>query len=435
MRARGLGALAAFAVLLAAGEARLRTRTELWHQTRHYRGSVVRIEMREGATTRVAKHAAADAWRRWYVAFTGFPFPLGPLFFRRTVMSEIHPGKVWALEQQQSLGFGEGSTIAANSRMVVVRLATGDLWLLNPLAPTAECIDLLRSLGGDVGHIVIGSTQYEHKVFAAPMSRRFPRAKVWSVPDQYSFPLDLPLPLLGINASPLRPGPRQPTWVSELPFALLRPRRRLGLGYSAVEAAFVHRASKSLLLTDALVLVPREAPEVLDRENLRALGAPGNLLSRLAAAANWRGAGEYIRAADERQSARPQEEHVLARRGWHRNAILALFFGPAPDAIADPGLAFSAIRGRWIVGPVCAALVYQAEPVREALRQWVDEIASGRLGEFTTIVPAHFAVGRGTPREVRRAFAPVFKQRLPYRKADAKLLNDLARLLRKARII
>ena len=48
-------------------------------------------------------------------------------------------------------------------------------------------------------HVLLGATQYEHKVFVPAFARKFPQAKVWAVPDQWSFPLDLPSPLLGID--------------------------------------------------------------------------------------------------------------------------------------------------------------------------------------------------------------------------------------------
>ena len=58
----------------------------------------------------------------------------------------------------------------------------------------------LASLNHDgVSHIMLGATAYEHKIFVGPFARKFPEAKVWAVPDQWSFPVDLPSPLLGID--------------------------------------------------------------------------------------------------------------------------------------------------------------------------------------------------------------------------------------------
>lgn len=395
-----------------------------------------------------APDAAALARKRRYINLTGFPFPLGPLFSRATCVTELHRGRVWLFEQEQSLGFGVGSTIAANSRMVVVRLASGELWVLNPLAPTAELVEALRALGGRVAHVVLGSTQYEHKVFVPPFARALAadQPRLWIVPDQWAFPLDLPNEALGlIGARVLRddlPAAIRPPWAAELPYTVLRPRARLGLGYAAVEAAFVHRATRTLLLTDGLVRVPREPPAVLDRLNLRALGSPGNLLSRGAAFSNWRGRGAEIREADAADAAealraaalkgaRPERAAAAAEaRGWQRNAVLALYFGPSVEAITDPPAAFDSLAERWLVGPVCATLIYSSSSVRGAVGEWVERICA--LGKFDTIVPAHFAAARGTPADLRAAFAPVLADapERPYRAADVRLLSDLSKVLK-----
>ena len=105
------------------------------------------------------------------------------------------PNRVYSFEQTLDL-----AGITANQRSVVFRMRDNHLLVYNPVAPTKEFLaqlDGLQSKG--VAHILLGATQYEHKVFVAPFARRFPEAKVWAVPDQWSFPLDLPSPLLGID--------------------------------------------------------------------------------------------------------------------------------------------------------------------------------------------------------------------------------------------
>jgi hypothetical protein len=396
---------------------------------------------RQGRVAVEADDEAALRLKRRYINLTGFPFPLGPIFERATTVRELHRGRVWLFEQEQSLGLGVGSTISANARMVVVRLRSGELWVLNPIAPTVELVEQLRAIGGRVAHVVLGSTQYEHKILVPPFmrARAADRPQLWIVPEQWSFPFDFPPEMLGLaGARSLRedmPTERAPPWATELPFALLRPRSRLGLGYAAVEAAFVHRQTRTLLLTDGLVRVPPEAPAVLDRENLRALGSAGNLVSAVAARTNWRGRGAEIRAADAADAQRGFTPAQAEKRGWQRNAVLALYFGPSAEAISQPELAFRALEGRWLVGPVCATLIYSSDGVREAVRTWVDRIC--KLGGFDTIVPAHFAVARGTPSDVRRAFAPLLagSPQTPYRAEDVRLLADLSAVLRRIGVI
>lgn len=66
-------------------------------------------------------------------------------------------------------------------RSVVVALRDGGLWVHNPVAPTAELLEMVAELEarhGAVRYVVLGSTQVEHKVFLGPFARRFPDAEV-----------------------------------------------------------------------------------------------------------------------------------------------------------------------------------------------------------------------------------------------------------------
>lgn len=62
------------------------------------------------------------------------------------------------------------------TRMVVVRLADGGLWLWSPIEPAAELVDEVRGLG-PVRHLV--SPNKLHHLFLAPWKARFPDAKLW----------------------------------------------------------------------------------------------------------------------------------------------------------------------------------------------------------------------------------------------------------------
>ena len=211
------------------------------------------------------------------------------------MQTELVPNRVYSFEQTLDL-----AGITANQRSVVFRMRDNHLLVYNPVAPTKEFLaqlDGLKSKG--VAHILLGATQYEHKVFVAPFARRFPEAKVWAVPDQWSFPLDLPSPLLGIDEAKsgggeltdTRPATstlcatysglcnaayaRAPDLTAEFEVKLLRPKERLGFGYAANEAALYHKDTKTLALTDALVNVPSAPPPVFvtdGGDNLRGIG-------------------------------------------------------------------------------------------------------------------------------------------------------------------
>jgi hypothetical protein len=57
--------------------------------------------------------------------------------------------------------------VLVNVRMTVVARVGGGLWVHGPVAPTPECLRLLRELEmvyGEVKHIVLGTYAVEHKV-------------------------------------------------------------------------------------------------------------------------------------------------------------------------------------------------------------------------------------------------------------------------------
>lgn len=391
-----------------------------------------------------------------YINFTGFPFPLGPFFERKTVETEIVPNKVYGFEQEIRL-----SGISANVRSTVFRMRDNHLLVYNPVAPTQEFLDQLASLDSKgVSHILLGATQYEHKVFVGPFARRFPDAKVWAVPDQWSFPLDLPAPLLGIDTVGTGGGElldtaagseaytRAPDLTSEFEVKLLRPTRRLGFGYAANEAALLHKDSKTLALTDALVNVPSRPTSVYDPDNLRAIGdnargsnSLGNLILKAAGAVNWRGTASADVEALFRQSDADGNgaDATVLQRGWERNALLSLYFGPSPSTLINPESSFEALTDKWVVAPVTDKLIYRSERVKPELARWVDDVSKW---EFTTIAPSHFMARAGTAEDVKAAFAPTLAAssseaaaKKPYIVGDVKLLDDIAGALVQIKII
>ena len=189
---------------------------------------------------------------------TGFPFPLGPITERRTVKSELVKGKVYGFVQELRL-----SGITANSRCTVFRTANNDLIVYDPVAPTEEFLQQLASLNGRVTHILLGATTYEHKVggffFVGPVLPEISAsAKVWAVPDQWAWPLDLAPKALGIFADGdlIDSASSASTYPSdfrdEFEVKLLRPSQRLGLGYAASEAALYHKPTHTHAVTDAI---------------------------------------------------------------------------------------------------------------------------------------------------------------------------------------
>lgn len=102
---------------------------------------------------------------------------------------------MWTFEQPQSLEF---STVSINTRMTVIKLKSGGLWVHAPIAPTEECLRLLKELGAPVEYIIFPTFAYEHKIFVGPFSRKFPKAKVYVAPRQWSWPISFPPQFFGI---------------------------------------------------------------------------------------------------------------------------------------------------------------------------------------------------------------------------------------------
>jgi len=274
----------------------------------------------------------------------GFPFPLTPLLSRRTVMEEVIPGKVWTFEQEQGIGLGLG--VSTNVRMTAVRLRDGRLWLHDPVAPTAECVDMVRSLGGDVAYVVLATTQYEHKIFAGPFSRKFPGAQVWLAPGQFSFPLNLPNQFFGIfpNGELDEDGAGMP-WSEEIEQRLLRLPPLFWGSYNYCEAAFYHKASKAVLVTDAAVFVGPDPPAVIPRESLVDLGAEDGFTIRLLRAGNYRGGRDLAGGGGDRAA----DPAGCAGVGWRRMVLFSLFIAPDAKNILQPAASFRGLAGNFVV--------------------------------------------------------------------------------------
>ena len=388
-----------------------------------------------------------------YLFVTGFPFPLGPFTERKTVQTELVPDRVYSFEQEIRL-----SGISANVRSTVFRMRDNHLLVYNPVAPTEEFLRQLDGLKSDgVSHILLGATQYEHKVFVGPFARKFPQAKVWAVPDQWSFPLDLPSPLLGIDTKGTGGGElvdtaggsaayaQAPDLTSEFEVKLLRPSQRLGFGYAANEAALLHKDTKTLALTDALVNVPAAPTRVYEERLLSAIGdnerdtnSIGNIVLKAAGAVNWRGsAAREVATLWADTDAHASSSADQLQRGWERNVLLSLFFGPSPTSLVDPQPSFDSLKGKWIVAPVTDSLIYRSERVQPALSKWVDDVTKW---DFQLIVPSHFDAQKGTPEDMRAAFAPTLRasapaQARPYAQGDVQLLDELADGLIKLKVI
>jgi hypothetical protein len=348
------------------------------------------------------------AWKFW------FTLPLYPYSRRQTLRTEVIKDTIWTFDQIQGFLY-----TVVPIRMTVVRLAAGGLFVYAPVAPTTECIRLINELvavHGAVKHIILPtSSGLEHKIFVGPFARRFPDAQVWVAPQQWSFPLNLPLNWLGFPSDRTKPLPAYnilTPFADEFDYAMLDI--DLGRGTFA-EVAMLHRPSRTLLVTDAVVSVPQEPPAIVQLD-------PYPLL---------------FHARDSATEA-VEDTEANRRKGWQRISLFALYFRPSAlepvnllqtirGALKAPnrsrkayfGLypfqwkpdwkqSFDALQGggRLFVAPILQTLIFPQAP--QQTLQWADRVASW---DFQRIIPCHFdAPITAGPQQFRQAFSFLEKQ-------------------------
>lgn len=343
-------------------------------------------------------------WQFWPLV------PLYPYGQRRTLRTEVVKDTIWTFDQVQGVLY-----VVVPIRMTVVKLAAGGLLVYAPVAPTPECLRLVQELvteHGEIKYIILPTISgLEHKVFVGPFARRFPNAQVFVAPQQWSFPINLPLSWLGFprdRTHILPADSRETPFANEFDYAILGP-IDLGAGRFA-EVALLHKRSRTLLVTDTVVSLPEDPPAIVQLD-------PYPLL---------------FHAKDD-ATAVVEDNAANRRKGWHRIALFAFFFQPsvlnvvkfgqsireaftAPDRSKqayfgwfpfrwqpDWEKSFTRLRGngRLFVAPILQTLILNRAP-KETLA-WADRIASW---DFQQIIPCHLdAPIAATPRQFRQAFS------------------------------
>jgi hypothetical protein len=373
--------------------------------------------------------------------------PIYPYGTRRTIRREILVNRIWTFEQVQGIFY-----VVVPIRMTVVRLDEGGLLVYAPVAPTKECLQLLQELVnnyGDVKYIILPTISgVEHKVFVAPFARKFPQAQIFIAPDQWSFPVNLPLSWLGF--------PRQRTFIlpqdsSQTPFAnqfdyAILKTIDLRLGFFS-EVAFFDKTSSSLLVTDSLISITAEPPQIFQVASYPLLfHAKDNSL-------------ETITDTVENR-----------RKGWQRIALFAMYFQPTVlsipawrtvflDALKSPdkssknyfGLfpfqwredwqqCFNSLsgKGRLFVAPILQTLILNRSP--QQVLQWANAIAKWN---FQRIIPCHFnAPIMADNQEFRQAFSflesstnPFVTKTYPLPEIEFQVLKQIDKILCTTRLV
>jgi hypothetical protein len=257
----------------------------------------------------------------------------------------------------------------------------------------------------------------EHKGTAGAFARNFPSSTIYIQPGQYSFPLDLPTELffpLGKKINIIPENHKDAPWCDEIEHDILSPIRPPGPGAFS-ETAFYHKKSRTLLVTDTIIKVEDDPPEIV-QEDPRAL---------------------LYHARDNRLEI-VKDTKETRRKGWRRIALFGLTFVPAginvsglgeilstlkevPEdmkKLGDGVIPFSSALYAWswesderpnfkslqqglLVAPILQELILNREP--ERVLAWADRVAKW---PFIRVIPCHFANNiKATPREFRTAFS------------------------------
>lgn len=268
---------------------------------------------------------------------------LPPYLRRDTYRYEVSKD-VYMFEQIQNF-----FNVTVNIRMTVLRMENGNLFVHAPVAPTNECINMLKELGGEVEYIVLPVTAIEHKVYMKPFVEQVSKkgvTKIYVAPGQFSFPIDLPL---GFQI--------EDTLDNGKVFPFSKEIDHVGFFYQPFtgyisEVAFLHKRSKTLLLTDGAIYInPNQPPDVVKEQNI-----DGDLYKKM--------------------------------------CLQACFLGP-------PNIpTFDLISNRLIVSPIVRILVYSR--AKEDVKQWIKKVLQWK---FTSIIPAHFAAPIiATPKDLEKAY-------------------------------
>ncbi|NJM76204.1 MAG: DUF4336 domain-containing protein [Acaryochloridaceae cyanobacterium RU_4_10] len=343
------------------------------------------------------------SWPFWPIV------PLYPYGKRRTLRKEVVKDSIWTFDQLQGVLY-----VVTPIRMTAIKLDAGGLLVYAPVAPTPECIRLVWELvaeHGEVKYIILPTVSgIEHKVFVGPFARCFPEAQVFVAPHQWSFPFNLPLSWLGLPRNRTHVLPAEPSkapFTDEFDYAMLGP-IDLGLG-AFEEVVFFHRRSRTLLVTDAVISVPEDPPDIV-------LLDPYPLL--------FHAKDDGFDVVEDRTATR--------RKGWQRIVLFTLYFRPSALAVIPFGQAirnalnaperfrktyFGLFPFKWqkdwkrsfevlvgdrplFVAPILQTLILNRAP-RETL-DWAYQVASW---DFQRIIPCHFAAPiEASPYQFQQAF-------------------------------
>ncbi len=396
-------------------------------------------------------------WPLGKVAFSLLPLA-GSYTRRATIMEEVVPNTIWTMDQIQGV-----VNVNVPVRMTVIKLsrnAGGGLWILNPLAPTPQLIQQMKSLEHDHGpvrHIVLGTVALEHKATLGPFAQYFPSATLWIQPGQWSFPVQVPIEFLGVTqtgdqvrilpssqfihgdisleeeitsifpkryqsaATKRNNNTPIPEWVVDIDYETLGPLRFQSVGaYS--ESAFYHKSTQTLLVTDCVCSVTQDPPKIIQEDPRALLYHARDSITDVVVddvetrRKGWRRMVQFGLVFFPSQIEVVPVEKAIKQSSTIDPSMKTLGVGAVPGGTLYPwtwhdndvDLAnFNAIsqNGKLFCPPILTKLILDREPTRTL--EWVDRITT-RFDKFTHVIPGHLNnYVKTSPQEFRAAFDPL----------------------------
>lgn len=333
--------------------------------------------------------------------------PVGTYKTKTTIRETIVPNQIWTFDQKFGI-----LNVQVPLRMTILKRNDG-LFMYNPIAATAECLQLVQQIvqqHGPIQDIVVGSLALEHKVYAGVMAQQFPQARVWLTPGQYSFPVNLPDSFLGFPAQRTNTVPRSiqdapADWKDDLDILVLGP--IISRDGAFGETVVLHKPTGTLLVTDTLLQVTTEIPAIYQTDLAPLLYHARDTVT------------DQVTATPE-----------TLTKGWKRLVLFGLFFMPSAIRIKDASTALkerrpdinsdfagvypwdwvgdedaswkglTGTRSKPLVPPILQVLLLNRSPVE--VLDFANTVAQWK---FQRIIPAHLKNNLSFgPKDYRAAF-------------------------------
>ncbi len=199
-----------------------------------------------------------------------------------------------------------GAAIPFPTRMTLVRLAGGALWVHSPITMSSTLKTEIDALG-PVRHLV--SPNKIHYTHIAPWSRLYPEAIAWASPGVYERAASQNIEVV-FHADLSDEAP--PAWSAEIDQLIFRGSRFMD------EVVFFHRQSRTLILTDLIENFEAEKVSGVYRQLIQLAGClhPDGKAPLDLRATFW-GRKNEARACLERMLAWAPERIILAHGRWY----------------------------------------------------------------------------------------------------------------------